>query len=224
VSRPDTDTVYAERLYDLFSRDRDYSSEVAYLRKLVISHRPKTATWLDVACGTGRHLASLAQWFEVAGLEVSAAMLTVARRHLGPDATLHEASFLTFELDQTFDVVSCLSSSVCHAETRQELTQAVERMGSHVSKGGVLLIERYLRRTSSTTLASASSTSQTVDCPRASTTSAVATAPAPGCRSTTCSLSRARSSTTICTSASACSPTRTTTARWMSLAFDIAAC
>lgn len=143
MSRPDTDTVYAERLYDLFSRDRDYSSEGAYLRTLVISHRPKAATWLDVACGTGRHLASLAQWFEVAGLDISAAMLAAARRHVGSEVPLHEGSFMTFELDRKFDVVSCLTSSVCHAETGEGLKHAVERMGSHVSTDGVLLIERY---------------------------------------------------------------------------------
>lgn len=221
MSRRDSEAVYAERLYDLFHRDNDYTADAEYLRALVTSHRPSAATWLDVACGTGHHLAALAQWFEVAGVDVSAPMLAVASRHVGLDVRLHQGSFTSFELEQRFDVVSCLSSSICHAETSMGLGQAVARMGAHVSADGLLLIERYFH-TSSTTPTSVSSTSPTATFARASITSAAEAAPAPSCMSTTCWPGQARSSTTISTSESACSPTRTTRVRLTTPAFGIA--
>lgn len=142
MSRAD-DSVYAERLYDLFQGDKDYAADVHALRQLVVDHRPKTATWLDVACGTGHHLAGLSRAFAVAGADISPAMLAVARRNVGPGVPLHECSFTTFDLAKTFDVVSCLSSSICHAETADGLLAAIARMGAHVRGDGLLLVERY---------------------------------------------------------------------------------
>ena len=79
MSRLDSDAVYGERLYDLFDDRRDYTTDAEHLRALAIAHRPTTMTWLDVACGTGHHLAALARWFEVAGVDISASMLASAR-------------------------------------------------------------------------------------------------------------------------------------------------
>ncbi len=59
MSRLDGDAVYGERLYDLFDEGRDYATDAAPLRAVAMAHRPTTMTWLDVACGTGRHLAGL---------------------------------------------------------------------------------------------------------------------------------------------------------------------
>ncbi len=143
MSRLATETAYGQRLYDLFNDEKDYAADAEYLRALVMRHRPKAATWLDVACGTGHHLAALTQWFSVAGVDLSASMLASARRHNDPEVPLYQGNFLTFDLEQAFDVVSCLFSSICHAETPADLDRAVARMGAHVSEDGLLLVERY---------------------------------------------------------------------------------
>ena len=146
MSAPTSDAAYGEQLYDLFNDGKDYAADASYLHRLVTAHRPSAKTWLDVACGTGRHLAALACSFEVAGVDVSASMLASARRHVGPDVPLHQGSFRDFELGMTFDVVSCRFSSICHAEDVAGLHRAIGRMAAHVNDSGLLLVERYFDR------------------------------------------------------------------------------
>jgi SAM-dependent methyltransferase len=97
---------------------------------------------LDVACGTGWHLERLREWYEVEGVDRSPAMLRHARDRL-PDVPLHEGDMRSFDLGRTFDVVSCLSSSIAWMRSRQDLRRAVEAMGTHVRKGGLLLVEPW---------------------------------------------------------------------------------
>lgn len=59
-------------------------------------------------------------------------MLASARRHVGAEVPLHEGDFLDFDLHRAFDVVSCLSSSICHTETSAGLQRAILRVGAHV--------------------------------------------------------------------------------------------
>lgn len=75
-------------------------------------------------------------------MDVSSSMLAVARRHVGAHTPLHQGSFTTLELGQVFDVVSCLFSSICHAQTPAGLAEAVARMRA-LRPDGLLLVERY---------------------------------------------------------------------------------
>ena len=52
-------------LYDaLYATFKDYQTETARLRELIAERVPDARTLLDVACGTGVHLALLRQHFE----------------------------------------------------------------------------------------------------------------------------------------------------------------
>jgi SAM-dependent methyltransferase len=122
---------------------KDYAGEAARLHLLI--GREKTSAGnrlLDVACGTGSHLAHLRQHYACAGLDLDAKMLDVARS-LYPDVAFHEGDMLDFELGETFDVVTCLFFSIAHARTPDNLTRAVATMARHIAPGGVLLIQPW---------------------------------------------------------------------------------
>lgn len=132
-----------DALYD--ARGKDYDHEARVLLELAATRGGAARSLLDVACGTGRHLASFAgQVDEVVGTDDSAEMLTIAAARLGPGVPLHEADLRGFELDRTFDVVTCLFSSIGHVEDAEELDVAIATMARHVAPGGLLLIEPWL--------------------------------------------------------------------------------
>ena len=132
--------------YDAIYSGKDYAGEAARLRN-VITERAKTrkpaATLLDVACGTGMHLAHLQAYLQVEGLDLDEGMLDLARERL-PGVPLHLASMNNFDLGKHFDVVTCLFSAIGAMTTPEELQQAVSCMARHTNPGGLVIIEPWL--------------------------------------------------------------------------------
>jgi ubiquinone/menaquinone biosynthesis C-methylase UbiE len=132
------------RYYDLLNASKDYERESNQLDSLAqkFSVRPPRR-WLDVACGTGRHLASLTRRYEVTGLDLSREMLRVARRRL-PGVPLHRGDMRTFRLGHSFDVVSCLYSAIGHLDSPREVQAAFANFYRHLDPGGVALVEPWI--------------------------------------------------------------------------------
>jgi SAM-dependent methyltransferase len=131
-------------IYDLVysGRGKDYAEEAKDLAELVRSRKENAATLLDVACGTGEHLRSLRELFErVEGAELAPAMIEVARRKL-PGVPVHQADMSDFSLNRTFDVVTCLYSSIAYLEA-EKLAAAIGCMAGHLDSGGVLVVEPW---------------------------------------------------------------------------------
>ena len=122
---------------------KDYDAEAERLRSLVASERPDARTLLDVACGTGLHLERLAPHFEVAGLDLEPRLLARARERV-PAARFHEGDMLTFELDERFDVVTCLFSAIAHVRTIERFALALQNFARHLSPGGLVIVEPWL--------------------------------------------------------------------------------
>ena len=98
---------YYDRLYGF----KDYDSAAEKLHRCVQARRPGAVRLLDLACGTGMHLARLRKRYVVEGLDVNPDLLEIARKRC-PGIMFHEADMTNFELGRTFDVVTCLFSSV----------------------------------------------------------------------------------------------------------------
>lgn len=132
--------------YDAIYSWKDYAGEAARLRN-VITEKARlgkpAATLLDVACGTGMHLAHLQAYLQVEGLDLDEGMLAIARERL-PGVPLHRASMNSFDLGKHFDVVTCLSSAIGAMTTPEELQQAVCCMARHTTPGGLVLIDPWL--------------------------------------------------------------------------------
>ncbi|MFF5986755.1 class I SAM-dependent methyltransferase [Prauserella flavalba] len=131
----------AAQVYDECYRGRgkDYAAEAASVVELAGSR----GSLLDVACGTGAHLAEFARLCaHVQGLELSEDMLAVARERL-PGVPLHHGDMRGFELPGRFDVVTCLFSSIGHLSDEAELSAALTAMAGHLAPGGTLVVEPW---------------------------------------------------------------------------------
>src|SRR5215472_13474172 len=122
-------------LYDLVYSFKNYAEEVVRLRGMV---GREGGTLLDVACGTGRHLALLAEHYRVEGVDLDPAMVELARAR---GLTAAVGDLLTLDLGRRFDVVTCLFSSIGYVP---DLARAVGRLAAHVAPGGVVVVEPWL--------------------------------------------------------------------------------
>ena len=134
-------------LYDAFSDalGKDYDAEARTVLRLVRSRRPRRSgirSLLDVACGTGRHLAAFDAPGRVTGLDNDPAMLEVAARRC-PRARLVRGDMARFDLGERFDVVTCLFGSIAYLQPVGELRRAVATMAAHLAPGGVLVVEPW---------------------------------------------------------------------------------
>ena len=131
------------RFYDAIYSFKDYSAEAERLHELVQARVPAARTLLDVACGTGAHLAELRRWYEVEGVDLDPGLLVVARERL-PGVPLHEGDMADLDLGREFDVVTCLFSSIGYVRTHDGLMRATASLARHVAPGGVLIVEPWL--------------------------------------------------------------------------------
>ncbi len=131
-------------IYDaVFAPRHDYPSEAERLHGWIEGQRHSAGNaLLDVACGTGAYLPHLARWYAVEGLDQSAEMLAVARRH-NPGVPLHQGDLVSFDLGRRFDALVCLGSSVGYARALPRLRRAIQTFADHTSDGGVVVVEPW---------------------------------------------------------------------------------
>lgn len=137
------------RLYD-----RDYSAiyddsfvlgdnfrECAEFEVEIISDLLRgTENWLDVACGTGYFLSRFPN-LERAGLDISPAMLEVARR-ANPGVSFYEQDFREDRAEwvDSWDLVSCMWYAYCYADSVSEVDTVVKNLASWTSPEGTLFL------------------------------------------------------------------------------------
>jgi SAM-dependent methyltransferase len=130
-------------IYDALYAWKDYAEESRRLHELLQELNPGARTLLDVACGTGKHLEHLRSWYQVEGLDLEPQLLAQARERL-PAVPFHEGDMVELDLGRTFDVVTCLFSSIGYARTAERLGRAVSAMARHLAPGGVLAVEPWI--------------------------------------------------------------------------------
>lgn len=130
--------------YDAFYSFRNYRREARAIVRLIDRFAEGRArTLLDVGCGTGLSLSFLDRRFDCTGLDVSPAMLRVARRRL-PGMRLVQGDMRAFSLGTEFDALTCLFSAVGYLTTVGDIRRAYTAFAHHLRPGGVALIVPWL--------------------------------------------------------------------------------
>lgn len=93
---------------------------------------------LNIACGGGKNIFNLKKRYRVTGLDLSPAMLKLAR-NLNPDCELLEGDMRSFVLNRTFDAI-LLDDGVSYLTSRADLAAAFQVAFDHLNPGGVLVV------------------------------------------------------------------------------------
>jgi SAM-dependent methyltransferase len=104
---------------------------------------------LELACGTGRVLLPLArEGYELTGVDVSAAMLELARQKIAAEGlasrvSLVEQDMRSLDLEARFNLVLVALSSFSHLLTTEEQLSTLGRIYAHLNPGGILLLDLF---------------------------------------------------------------------------------
>lgn len=132
------DGVVAEAYDTWLPIDEVWPEEVAYREVLALA----PGTVLELGCGTGRPLLRwLAEGMDVEGLDASADMLSICRRHAqarGLEPTLHHADFAPLALGREFGAIVCLAGSFMLVDDRDRAEAALHSYVAHLVPGGLL--------------------------------------------------------------------------------------
>ncbi len=130
--------------YDKIYSNKPYAEESARLAEILRDEGIADGSrLLEAACGTGAFLEHLRRWFSCQGFDLSEAMLEVAREKL-PGLPLFRADMRDFEVDEPFDALLCLFSSIGYMQDDDELRGSFSAFRSALRPGGLLLIEPWI--------------------------------------------------------------------------------
>jgi len=135
---------FAARYDTFFEVQEDPAAQVAFFDTIFKKHSVNRV--LDCSCGTGEHLKMLSSLgLSLFGSDISPAMLSVAgekMERLGLEIPLVKADFrsLPERFPEPFDAILCLSTSLPHVETEDEMIRAIKSMHASLTDGGVLIL------------------------------------------------------------------------------------
>lgn len=112
-----------------------------FVKNAVKNHNPKAQSILDLACGTGNLLKEIENEFDtLQGLDISGAMLEVAKRKVTV-ASFLQKDMRTFDLPESFDVISCMYDSINHLLTFSDWERCFAQINKHLNDDGLFLFD-----------------------------------------------------------------------------------
>jgi SAM-dependent methyltransferase len=136
-----------KRLYDDLSwlwplwgdPDGDYAEWCDRVTLLIRQHaRRETRTLLNMGCGGGKNAYNLKRNFAVTGIDISPAMLDLARK-LNPDCAFLIADMRNCDLGQQFDAI-LIDDAISYMLNPAELRAVFATAYRHLSPGGVMVV------------------------------------------------------------------------------------
>ncbi|MGA2532446.1 MAG: class I SAM-dependent methyltransferase [Candidatus Aminicenantales bacterium] len=129
--------VYDEMYQSIF----DYEKEFRLYDELLAKHGCRSV--LEIGCGGG-HLSSplLQAGYRYAGLDLSADMLRIARRH-HPGARFIRGDMRTFALGRTFDAVIITGRTFSHLVRNEDVLRTLKSVHGALGKKGLLAFDCF---------------------------------------------------------------------------------
>lgn len=134
------------KYYDLIYSWKDYKKEAKVIRKLIKkSNKSNGNKLLDVGCGTGKHLEYLKEDFICTGIDLNEEVLNIARKNVN-SVVFKQADMATFDLNEKFDIIICLFSSIGYVQTYLNLEKTLTNFANHLTKDGIVIIEPWFTK------------------------------------------------------------------------------
>ncbi|MHA2050448.1 MAG: class I SAM-dependent DNA methyltransferase [Promethearchaeota archaeon] len=134
------------RYYDLIYSWKDYKKEVSRINELIEKYKKSDGNnLLDVACGTGKHLEYFKDQYNCTGIDLNEEMIAVAKDN-SSNARFKQADMINFNLNDKYDVIICLFSSIGYVKTYENLEKTIVNFANHLKSGGITIIEPWFTK------------------------------------------------------------------------------
>jgi 2-polyprenyl-3-methyl-5-hydroxy-6-metoxy-1,4-benzoquinol methylase len=97
-------------------------------------------TILDLGCGTGILLRRFSQKNETWGIDVSEAMLAIAKAK-DCCSTYRRMNIATFKLPRRFDIIICAFDTINHLKSFRQWKQLFRKVAEHLKIGGIFIFD-----------------------------------------------------------------------------------
>ncbi len=126
--------------YDRFCAEVDYAEQCAFAQRVFRTFASSPGMdYLDLACGTGRHLQLMQQQcFAPHGLDNSAGMLEQAALRC-PQASLQLCDLAAFTQQACYDLITCFLYYLHYSHPTAAVVETLRRSHAALKPGGVLL-------------------------------------------------------------------------------------
>ncbi len=124
------------------SREEFTEREVDFLIDVVEKYtETKTSSFLDIACGAGRHLRELtSRGYLGFGIDASPYLLQIARE-AAPKAEFHEADMRFFKIETVVDCAYSLWDSYAYMSQVDDIDAFANQCSAHIKQGGILILD-----------------------------------------------------------------------------------
>ena len=128
---------YYDKIYKKFNQ----KEESEFIKWAVNKHKISKGNYLlDVACGTGRHIEFLKNYYEILGVDINPEMLKIARLKV-PEVEFIRGDMKKLNIGERFDIVICMFSAMNYNITVEELTITLKNFYNHLKNGGILIFD-----------------------------------------------------------------------------------
>ena len=138
---------YAE-IYDALNEGKNYSFEADFCLQIYRSNtirRREPESILDLACGSGKHLAEFSGIPQRCGVDLSAEMIAVARGELGDEVELIQGNINTLDLHREFDLVTSLFHVLSYQYRLEDAILFMKSIARHLRKDGIAVVDFWHR-------------------------------------------------------------------------------
>lgn len=134
-------------VYDSFMEYCDYQEWRKQIYSILKKNGRKGNTLLEIGCGTGNLLLTMADKYSCVGLDISQEMLEVAKKKLeGREILLYKEDMKFFNLNRRFDLIVAIFDTVTHLLNNKDLVSHFESIKNHLSKDGVYIFDMVDRK------------------------------------------------------------------------------
>jgi len=125
------------RYYDLMCADIDYREQSEFVRRVHGLLGNQGVDYLDLACGTGPHIAHFMEFgYRAQGMDIHQPMLDIAQQRC-PGAQFFCGDMASFAVAQPLDLISCFLYSIHYNADLEKLERCFAQAHKALNAGGM---------------------------------------------------------------------------------------
>jgi len=118
----------------------DPKDKVNLIDSWIKKYHPQAKSVLEIACGTGAILNLLKNKYDVTGLDLSKAMIEIAKKKI-PSVKFHNKDMTNFKLDQKMDIILCIFDSINHLQNFKDWQKVFNNVKTHLNENGLFIFD-----------------------------------------------------------------------------------